>query len=493
MIFNSLDFVIFIIIVFVMYWSLNSKMKFQNLFLLLSSYFFYCWWDWRFLFLLILVSVVNYTVGLKLYNKNNQSRKAWLLAGLIINILVLTYFKYFNFFVDSFIDAFSLIDVDIQKPSLNIILPLGISFYIFLSLSYIIDIYNNKLKAEKNIVNVLLSLSFFPIIFAGPIQKPSSLLPQIRSKRIFKYEFAVDGLKQILWGLFMKVVIADKCALIVNNIFSDFNNYKSSSLVVGGVLFMIQIYADFGGYSLIAIGVSRLLGFEINSNFRYPYFADNFPEFWKRWHISLTSWFRDYIFLPLSFFISRKIPAERYFSINADLIIYMTGIVFTWLLTGLWHGANLTFILWGLLNGMILVLYRIAKKNRRSLIKKLKKYNISSILTAAESILTLIFILFLWIIFRSNNISEAFSYLSGILSMSGLSKPDMMILKNNRDLFILIAIFFLIEWIGRNQDYPIFSIFNKWKRPLRWVMYYSILICILWYAGNEQEFFYFQF
>ncbi|MCX6158543.1 MAG: hypothetical protein NTY74_11255 [Ignavibacteriae bacterium] len=296
--------------------------------------------------MLLFITVSNYLVGLGIQNKEDKkSKKLIFLTGLVINIGTLVIFKYFNFFLDGFVNLVSITGYKINPLSLNIILPLGISFYVFLSLSYIIDVYQERLSAEKNILDVLLALSFFPIILAGPIHRPIGLLPQIQKRRVFDYNQATDGLKQILWGVFMKIVIADSCALNVNTIFTNYLTQNGSTLFLGTFLFTIQIYADFAGYSNIAIGVGKLLGFNIMQNFNYPYFSKDIKEFWKRWNISLTTWLRDYIFLPIAYSLTRRLKAGKYVFIKTDILIYTISILVTWILSGLWHGANYTFLI----------------------------------------------------------------------------------------------------------------------------------------------------
>jgi alginate O-acetyltransferase complex protein AlgI len=491
MLFNSLNFAVFLLIIFLLYWLLaNRSLKYQNLFLLGSSYFFYAMWDWRFLFLLFFISFANYSIGLLIQRTGTKGRKkSWLIAGIAANILILSYFKYFDFFIDGFIHLFSTIGFILQKPTLNIILPLGISFYIFLSLSYIIDIYRNKLEADKNLVDVLLTLSFFPIILAGPIQRPVSLLPQIREKRVFKYDVAIDGLRQILWGLFMKVVIADNCADYVNNIFHDYYNYDGSTLLLGGFFYSVQIYADFAGYSEIAIGVSKLFGFELMRNFAFPYFAKDITEFWRRWHISLTSWFRDYLFLPLAYFVSRKIPSEKVLFLKTDLIIYITSISITWLLTGLWHGANYTFIVWGFMHGFLLIAYHVLKKPRQRFLRSLKVKNNSLFLIGFERTFTLMIIIVTWVVFRSENIMSALNYISIMFSSTLLVMPEL----PEMTTIFLVVFFFIIEWFGRNKLYAISHFGRGWKRAIRWSFYYGLIITIFYFAGKQQDFIYFQF
>lgn len=323
MLFTSINFAFFLLFVFVLYWFVLSRnLKAQNLFLLLSSYFFYGWWDRRFLFLLFFISALNYIIAIQIQKKDKiPLRKSLFITGLIINIGTLVIFKYLNFFIDEILHFVSLFGMKADRQTLNIILPIGISFYIFLSISYLIDVYQNKLIAVKNFFDALLTFNFFPIILAGPIQRPISLLPQIQKKRIFNYDTATDGLKQILWGVFMKVVIADKCAVNVNTIFSDSPTYSGSTLILGIFLFTVQIYADFAGYSNIAIGLGKLFGFNINKNFAYPYFAKDIREFWQRWNISLTNWFRDYVFLPIAYSVSRNIKTDRFNLIKTEFLI----------------------------------------------------------------------------------------------------------------------------------------------------------------------------
>src|SRR5512133_3735617 len=332
MLFNSVEFLIFLPAVFILYWFIvNKNLRLQNSFLLVASYVFYGWWDWRFLFLLAGVGLFNYLAGIALSEAGTPGKKrAWMLAGVVINVATLCVFKYFNFFIDSFTGLFSSIGYELPRSSTRIVLPIGISFYIFLSLSYIIDIYKEKMQASKNIIDVLLCLSFFPIVLAGPIQRPITLIPQVSEKREFNYVSAIDGLRQILWGLFKKIVLADTCAANADYIFANHATLNGSVLVMGVIFFAFQIYGDFSGYSDIAIGIGRLFGFNLMRNFAFPYFASNIAMFWQRWHISLTTWFRDYIFLPLSFSMTGKISGERVIFMKADLYIYMVASAITW-------------------------------------------------------------------------------------------------------------------------------------------------------------------
>jgi alginate O-acetyltransferase complex protein AlgI len=488
--FSSFEYAVFLPIVFFLYWFVvNKNLRRQNLLLLLASYIFYGWWDYRFLILLISITVFNYVTGLSIdLNKSLGKRKLLLILGLVINIGVLCLFKYFNFFIDSFSDFISLFGYTIPKSSMRIILPLGISFYTFLSLSYIIDIYKKNLRANSNIIEVLLSLSFFPIILAGPIQRPSSLLPQISRARSFNYDKAIDGLRQILWGLFVKIAVADNLAPEVDKIFQSYSDFNGSTLFLGIILYTLQIYADFSGYSNIAIGTAKLFGFDLMQNFAYPYFSRDITEFWKRWHISLTSWFRDYVFLPISFFLSFKIMNERILLIKKDQFIYILASIITWFLTGLWHGPSYSFILWGLINGFFLIIYRLQLKPRKRLFKKLGINNNSIALIWIETIITLVIIMLAWIFFRTDNTRQALSYIKGILTVSLFSMPQLMPVK--AILFSMIFIF--SEWIQRKKEHALQLDKVEWPL-LRWLIYLGCICLILFLGGGYQKFIYFQF
>jgi alginate O-acetyltransferase complex protein AlgI len=490
MLFNSIEFAIFLPIVFLLYWFvLNKNLKLQNTLLLLASYFFYGWWDWRFLFLLVFISCLNYFIGLRIeINEINRKKKNWLIIGLIFNIGILSIFKYYNFFVDSFINLISFAGYDLPKSTTKIILPLGISFYVFLSLSYIIDIYKQNLKANRNIIEVLLTLSFFPIILAGPIQCPSSLLPQIIKNRDFNYTQAKNGLRQILWGLFAKVVIADNLALSVDNIFSNISGYSGNTLAMGAAFYTIQIYADFSGYSNIAIGIAKLLGFNLMQNFAYPYFSRDIREFWKRWHISMVTWFRDYLFFPISFTLSGRIRSDKVLFIRSDLFIYIVASAIVWFLTGLWHGANYTFVLWGMIHGFFLIIYQLQKKPRKKILKKIGISNKNYFIVIVESFITLFIVMITWVIFRSDNINQAYFYISNIFSPSLFLFPHVF----PKKVILITMIFILSEWVQRDKLYAL-QIENIKNRIIRWAMYYAIIIAIFYFAGKGQQFIYFQF
>lgn len=482
MLFNSIDFAIFLPIVFALYWFVvNKKLKIQNLLIVAASYLFYGWWDWRFLSLILLSTIVDYFIGLMLMTVIKQSkRRALLWMSIIVNLGILCFFKYYNFFLDNFIAAFSFFGAEIRANSLNIILPVGISFYTFQTLSYTIDVYKRKLNPTKDFIAFLAFVSFFPQLVAGPIERATNLLPQFFTKRTFEYTKAVDGMRQILWGLFKKVVIADNCAVFANQIFNNSSDLNGSTLVLGALFFTFQIYADFSGYSDIAIGTSRLFGFNLMRNFNFPYFSRDIAEFWRRWHISLSTWFRDYLYIPLG--------GSR---VGVWTKVRNTFVVF--IISGFWHGSNWTFIVWGALNAIYFLPLLLTNSNRNNLdnvaIGKLFP-NLKEILLMMS---TFGLTVFAWIFFRAENIEHAINFISEILSPSLFSIPKFTGMQDALIISFLVIIFLLIEWKGRDGQYAISHLGEKWKSPLRYATYYFIILLILWFGGKEQQFVYFQF
>lgn len=482
MLFNSIDFAIFLPIVFFIYWFLlNNNLKYQNFLVVVSSYIFYGWWDWRFLALIFFSTIVDYFIGLRLLKENGEIRRIILLGiSITVNLGFLAFFKYYNFFLDNFILAFSFLGKEINGNSLNIILPVGISFYTFQTLSYTIDIYRRKLQPKKDILAFSAFVSFFPQLVAGPIERASNLLPQFYSKRIFDREKAVDGMRQILWGLFKKIVIADNCAELANLIFNNSDIYSGSTLALGALFFTFQIYGDFSGYSDIAIGTSRLFGFNLMRNFNFPYFSRDIAEFWRRWHISLSTWFRDYLYIPLGG--SRG---------GTKMKIRNTFIIF--LVSGFWHGANWTFIIWGALNAIYFLPLMLTNNNRNNLdIVALGKI-FPSLKDITAILLTFGLTVFTWIFFRAENVSHAISIISEILSPSIFSIPKFEGMRQGLITIILIFLFNIIEWIGRDGEYAIEKVSLRMNRTFRHAMYYAIIIVIFWFGGEEQQFIYFQF
>ncbi|MCX6267452.1 MAG: MBOAT family protein [Bacteroidetes bacterium] len=495
MLFTSIPFALFFLIVFILHWIVfNGKPSWQNAVLLISSYIFYGLFGWKFALLLFLISSVNYSLALLIQRSEiKTTRKLFLLTGLILNVGTLVIFKYYNFFIETFSDVISWVGLQPNLLTLNLVLPVGISFYLFLSLSYILDVYQKKLVAVSKAADVMLALSFFPIILAGPIHRPAGLLPQIQKNRSFSFLLATDGLKQILWGLFMKALIADSCAGYVNTIFANTSTYPGSTLAIGIMLFTVQIYADFAGYSNLAIGISKLLGFSIMQNFAYPYYARDIREFWKRWNISLTTWFRDYVFLPIAYSTSRKLKSDNFLWMKSETVIYLVGITITWMLTGLWHGANFTFIIWGVIHGFFLFLYHIGMKPRKKLMSKLGISLNNKIFVFFETCFTLIIVMVSWVFFRADSTSAAFDYLSKIASRSFFAVPRLTQLTGFYTTMAFVLFFFIVEWFGKKDEYGLARLGSRWPKVLRLTMYYAIIVVVFWFSGEQQQFIYFQF
>ncbi|MGB6093464.1 MAG: MBOAT family protein [Moheibacter sp.] len=478
MLFNSIDFAIFLPIVFAVYWFVvNRNLRLQNLFIVIASYVFYGWWDWRFLSLIIFSTTVDYLIG-RGFSKIDDSkrRKLLLWISISVNLGFLGFFKYYNFFEQNFVEAFALFGAQIKPNTLNIILPVGISFYTFQTLSYTIDVYRRKLEPTRDYIAFAAFVSFFPQLVAGPIERATNLLPQFYKKRTFDYQKAVDGLRQILWGLFKKIVIADNCAHYANEIFSNSGDYSGSTLVMGSMFFTFQIYCDFSGYSDIAIGTARLFNFELMRNFNYPYFSRDIAEFWRRWHISLSTWFRDYLYIPLG-------------GSKGSLKKKVRNVFVIFLVSGFWHGANWTFIAWGALNAIYFLPLLLTSRNRKNLEIVAQNSMFPNFKDFLKMAMTFGLTVFAWIFFRAENLGHAFSYISGIFSKSLFSIPEV----RPTNLILLTLLFILAEWFGRKEKYAIEKLGLKWKRPYRLAMYYAIVIVIFWFSGEEQQFIYFQF
>lgn len=482
MLFNSIEFAIFLPTVFVLYWFIaRDNLKFQNIILLSSSYIFYGWWDWRFLSLIIFSSLIDYLVGIGLSNTNlKQTRKLLLFISVSVNLGFLGFFKYYNFFAESFSDAFTLIGRPIDTNSLNIVLPVGISFYTFQTLSYSIDIYRKKLEPAKNIISFFTYVSFFPQLVAGPIERATNLLPQFYSKKKFEYNKAIDGLRQILWGLFKKIVIADNCAYNANLIFNNSDNYSGSTLILGALFFTFQIYGDFSGYSDIAIGVSRLFGFNLKQNFAFPYFSRDIAEFWRRWHISLSTWFRDYLYIPLG-----GSKGGLYMKVRNTFIIF--------LVSGFWHGANWTFIAWGALNAVYFLPLLLLNKNRINTGAVAEGRFLPTFREFIQIASTFGLTVLAWIFFRAESVKHAWEILSEIFSKTLLTIPDYPGIGLIIPIIILITLFMVVEWFGRDDKFAIETVGLKWSKSVRISFYYLLIIGILFFGGKEQEFIYFQF
>ncbi len=478
MLFNSIEFAVFLPIVFLLYWFVfNRKVKIQNLLIVIASFIFYGWWDWRFLLLMVFSASVDFISGIQIEKtKKKNIKRAWLLLSITGNIGILFFFKYFNFFTQSFIDLLSVFSIKVDPVTIKVILPVGISFYTFQALSYTIDIYKGKFNATHDVVAYFAFISFFPQLVAGPIERATNLLPQFYKPRQFDHYTAVVGMRQILWGLFKKMVIADNCAVYANQIFENYSHYSGSTLLLGIFFFTIQIYGDFSGYSDIAIGTARLFGFSLMQNFAYPYFSRDIAEFWRRWHISLSTWFRDYLYYPLG---GSKV--NRINTIKNIFILFMVS--------GFWHGANWTFMAWGFLNACYFLPLLILNKNRKNLTIVAHDRNFLTIKEFFQILITFLLTLFAWIFFRSETLTDAFKFIDHLFSQSFFSEPAF----KPYYLFVLIFILFYIEWLARNQKFGLEICAQIQNKGLRWLIYIVLILIILILQGAQQEFIYFQF
>jgi len=478
MLFNSIEFGIFIPIVFLLYWFVaNRSLNIQNGFLVVVSYVFYGWWDWRFLLLIMFSCFVDYFVGKAMSKTEKEGKRTMLLlVSISVNLGLLGFFKYYNFFIENFVTAFTFLGKPIEANRLDIVLPIGISFYTFQTLSYSIDVYKRRLIATKNIVSFFAFVSFFPQLVAGPIERAINLLPQFHKERKFNYGNAADGMRQILWGLFKKIVIADNCAVFVNEIFENYADLNGSTLVLGAILFAFQIYADFSGYSDIA----RLFGFNLMQNFAFPYFSRDIAEFWRRWHISLSTWFRDYLYIPLG-------------GSRGKELLRIRNIFIIFLVSGFWHGANWTFLVWGFLNAIYFLPLMLLKTNR----KNLDTVSPGKILPSAREFIQILvtfgLTVFAWIFFRSESIGAAFAYIDRMTTLSTFGTIQLLSPKIQM-LYTILLILLLImqEWRNRDKKYGL--ILEGKSRLYRWLTYIgiSLLIITFGYFGKN-EFIYFQF
>lgn len=475
MLFNSWEYALFLPVIFTLYWLLSKRLTLQNLLLLCASYFFYACWDWRFLFLLMFSTGLDYITGLKIAANDGFSKKFWFWLSIGVNLGFLGVFKYYNFFAESFADLLAGIGFKAHFPTLQVILPVGISFYTFHGLSYVIDIYKDRIAPEKNFVTYSLFVSYFPLLVAGPIERATHLLPQIKRERRFDYHKAIDGFHQLLWGLFKKVVIADSCAQYANAVFDDHTNMNSASLVLGAVYFAFQIYGDFSGYSDIALGTSKMFGIDLLRNFNYPYFSRDIAEFWRRWHISLSSWFRDYLYIPLG-----GSKGGMWMKIRNTFIIF--------LVSGFWHGANWTFIAWGGLNALYFLPLLISNSNRNNMHIAAQGKRLPSVREAIGIILTFALAVFAWIFFRAKSIGEALDYIGGIFRFDFGKLQTLGIDRKAHELLLLLACFVAVEWLSREHEHPVFGRFQMAKAAL-----IVVSIFVLGSFSSANEFIYFQF
>jgi D-alanyl-lipoteichoic acid acyltransferase DltB (MBOAT superfamily) len=491
MLFNSIQFAIFLPIVFLLYWFVFDRfiskskwqLRLQNALVVVASYVFYGWWDWRFLLLIAFTSFCSWGSGL-LIGKAELKKKAktWMWLNIILNFGILALFKYYDFFVTQFAQLFH---VSSEGLLLKVILPVGISFYTFQALSYSIDVYQGKIEPTKDIVAFFAFISFFPQLVAGPIERATNLLPQFLKKREFNYDTAMNGMRQILWGLFKKMVVADNCAMYVDKVFSTYTEQNGSTLLLAAIFFTFQIYGDFSGYSDIAIGTAKLFGIKLMRNFNVPYFSRDIAEFWRRWHISLTTWFRDYIYFPLGGSRVSKIKTVR----NTFMVFFLSGF---------WHGANWTFIAWGVYHAILFLPLLLMGKNRKYTNQIAEGRNLPTLKEMGQVLLTFFLVMVGWIMFRSESLGDAWGYICRMCNTSIFSVPWLVNRYYYIPAFISIIILVVIEWQRRGEEeYGSATIFNGLLKiqneKIMAVVYALLLVLTILYGGQPTSFIYFQF
>ena len=468
MLFTSIEFFVFLPIVFALYWLLRRQLRWQNLLVVAASYLFYGWWDWRFLLLIAFTSACSYASGLLI--GSNRWHKTALWGNIILNLAILGLFKYYDFFA---VELANLLGCSGDSVMLHLILPVGISFYTFQALSYSIDVYRGKLEPTRDVVAFFAYVSFFPQLVAGPIERATNLLPQFHRQRQFDYAMAVDGIRQMLWGFFKKVVVADNCATFVDDICGDFAGQSSINMAAAAALFSIQIYCDFSGYSDIAIGCAKLFGIKLMRNFNVPYFSRDIAEFWRRWHISLTTWFRDYVYIPLG---GSRVAKWK--------VVRNTFIIF--LVSGLWHGANWTFILWGAFHALLFLPLILMGKNRKYTDIVAADRWLPSIKELGQMLLTFVLAALGWILFRSQSIGEAIDFYTSLFTggLSGANLPMRTI--------VFVAIMLLVEWLQRKREHGL-DMSGVRSGVIRYVFYVCVLALIFVFGVFNETFIYFQF
>ena len=474
--FNSFEYLLFLPAVFLLHWFVFKQRGNRNMLIVVASYMFYAAWDWRCLLLVSFTSLCSYFSGLLIERWGRWSR-AVSVSNIVLNLAVLCFFKYFNFFGESFSLLLNGVGLRVDWVTLDIILPVGISFYTFQALSYTIDVSAGKIKATRDIVAFLAYISFFPQLVAGPIERATNLLPQFLKNRTFDYARAVDGMRLILWGLFKKMLVADNCAMAVNAVFADHESYDGSMLLLGAVLFAFQIYGDFSGYSDIAVGSARLLGVELMQNFKYPYFSRDIAEFWRRWHISLTTWFRDYVYIPLG-----GSRCGRWLTIRNTFVIF--------LVSGLWHGANWTYVCWGFYNALLFAVLLLAGKNRRYTDTVAEGRFLPSPREFFEMLATFALVVIGWVIFRAETIGEAYDYMRRMVTDFNMTVPPL-----GLKALLYVTVLLAVEWLQRGKEHGLqFSGDGLFScRAVRWGVYYLLFMLTLLLAGVETDFIYFQF
>ena len=483
MIFNSFSFLVFFVVIFFLYYvPLKEKPKAQNWLLFFASYFFYGYADWRMVLLLLAATGIFYFLGIAIQTNTKKKASRLTTLGVFLGVGLLLYFKYLNFFIESFTQLFNAIGLNANSSTFNIILPLGISFFTFRLISYAIEVHRGKIEATRDFVSFATYIAFFPTILSGPIDRPNSFIPQLQAKRSFDYNLVVDGCRQILWGLFQKLVIADNLAGLINGVWGDIPSHSGSTLLFMAILYSFQMYTDFSGYSHMAIGIGKILGFRITKNFNYPFFSRNVAEYWRNWHISLTSWLTDYIFMPLN------VKFRNLGNLGITLAIIINMVV-----VGLWHGANWTFVVFGFYHGLLFIPLIITGSIFKKKKLKVNKFGLPSINDFLRIVGTFLLVTLGLIIFRAESVSKAINYISGILSYSLFTLPSF----PNRTLafttLIFTLIFILMEWNNRQSDHALEKFGFNFSRSLRFIFYYLIIFSIYFFGGQDQQFIYFQF
>ena len=485
MLFNSIEFIIFLPLVFLLYWFVFKKLNLQNVFVVAASYLFYGWWDWRFLLLIAITSLCSYLsgTGIERHEGNRRRQKRISALNIVLNLSILCCFKYFNFFSENFAQLLRSFGCEPDAVTLNILLPVGISFYTFQALSYTIDVYRHRLKATRDPAAFFAFIGFFPQLVAGPIERATNLLPQFTRPRTFDCDRAADGMRQMLWGFFKKVVVADNCALFANGVFENYEAMSGSALLAGALFFTVQIYGDFSGYSDIAVGTARLFGIDLMRNFNCPYFARDIAEFWRRWHISLTTWFRDYVYIPLG-----GSRGGRWKSVRNTAVIF--------LVSGFWHGANWTFIAWGAYHALLFIPLLLLNKNRRYRDTVAEGHLFPNFKELLQMTVTFGLVLAGWIVFRAESIGQAAGYLKGMCDPSLFGIPVMPGIGISRALaattLFFVFILFATEWLHRERAHGLSLRIRN--RAARYIIYIVILLVILSSRATEPAaFVYFQF
>jgi alginate O-acetyltransferase complex protein AlgI len=477
--FNSFEFFIFLPVVFILYWFIFKKtLRLQNILILVASYFFYGWWSYKFLGLLALSTLLDYIYGFSVASPNRKKAKIFLWLSIINNLGILGVFKYYNFFATQFQDALGSLGLQTNPIFIHIVLPIGISFYTFHGLSYVFDIYRGKQKPVSNFIDYAVFVCFFPLLIAGPIERANHLLPQVQRKRSFDYTQATEGCRLIIWGLFKKIVIADGLAKIVDDIFNNYQDYNGLTLIIGAIGFSFQIYGDFSGYSDIAIGTAKLFGFELLSNFKFPYFSRDIAEFWRRWHISLSSWFRDYLYIPLGGSKEGKLKAVR-------------NIFIIFILSGFWHGANWTFIAWGLIHACGFLPLLLLNRNRTHS-KEVVAYNRSlpNLRELSQMATTFSFVTLAWIFFRAKSIGLALGYLKHIFGCLFNQPSQLFFLPGGKMIFLYIIPLILADWWLRRDERKLKPTNNMYINFISYSFLFYLSISLM---GGNSTFIYFQF